>query len=147
MRFADAEALVAQTAGVQWVLRNYQKWKVVPVQQPVREEHQLLMASGFEAKTQVQNPIEMAMSRNAFVQMWELTEKVAHAQLWSCRFVSDDNCPLSEAVHSPRLARSTRTSFCLSSDPWKVSRNALGFLQATHRDCTETLLVVSRKSR
>ena len=45
VRFADAEALVAQTAGVKWVLRNYQKWKVVPVQQPVREEHQLVMAS------------------------------------------------------------------------------------------------------
>ena len=45
VRFADAEALVAQTAGVKWVLRNYQKWKVVPVQQPVREEPQLVMAS------------------------------------------------------------------------------------------------------
>ena len=45
VRFADAEALVAQTAGVKWVLRKSQKWKVVPVQQPVREEHQLVMAS------------------------------------------------------------------------------------------------------
>ena len=40
LRFDDAEALVEKsTTGVKWVLRNYQKWKVVPVQQPVREEH------------------------------------------------------------------------------------------------------------
>ena len=45
VRFTDAEALVAQTAGVKWVLRKIQKWKVVPVQQPVREEPQLVMAS------------------------------------------------------------------------------------------------------
>ena len=46
LRFDDAEALVEKsTTGVKWVLRKIQKWKVVPVQQPVREEHQLVMAS------------------------------------------------------------------------------------------------------